>query len=69
VIDFRLLRWLRRESTRRERLATADGWATPNRFGPLLDAGMAGRRSGRNDCFGAAGAAIVAALVALVVIH
>jgi hypothetical protein len=32
-------------------------------------AGIAGRRSGRNDCFEAAGAAILAALVAVVVIH
>ena len=27
--------------------------ATPNRFDPLLDGRMAGRRSGRNGCFGA----------------
>ena len=36
-----------------------NGWATPNRFGPLLDGRMAGRRSGRNGCFGAAAAGVL----------
>src|ERR1700730_17647292 len=36
-----------------------NGWATPNRFDPLLDGRMAGRRSGRNGCFGAAAAGVL----------
>jgi hypothetical protein len=38
---------------------TKNGWATPNRFGPLLMAGMAGRRPGRNGCFGTAAAGVL----------
>jgi hypothetical protein len=38
---------------------TKNGWATPNRFCPLLDGRMAGRRSGRNGCFGASAAGVL----------